>query len=302
MPLKEGKKEGMMLYKYVVPDRTDVITNLELRFTQPGALNDPFELRPQFQSLISEAQFLAGLAKAPLDLAPRLREAYDMLPAAQRAQIPFEAAAATISTFLSTQEMRAVVSGTAVNLLREMAPELTQRFQEQLHAALNANVGILSLSEVPDEELMWGHYADRHHGMVLGFNEAHPFFNRQRSENDDFYHLRRVVYSDLPPAPCAADVDPDATLVNKGTKWAYEREWRMLAPLKDASRQLETADGDVVYLYAFPSEALTKVILGTKATCGLEEKIRSALSGPSLQHVRLSRARLDIERHRVVVD
>ena len=292
----------MKLYKYLRPDRIDVITNLELRFTQPGALNDPFELRPQFQSLISEAQLLAGLAQAPLDLGPRLREAYDMLPAAERGQIPFETAATLINTFLSTQEMRAMVSATAVNLFREMAPELTQRFQEQLHAALNANVGILSLSEVPDDDVMWAHYADKHHGMVLGFDKAHAFFNRRRSENDDFYYPRKVIYRDLLPAPSAADVDPDAPLVTKGAKWAYEREWRMLAPLKDASRRCETPEGDIVYLYSFPPQALTNVILGARATSALEESIRSALSQPNLQQVSLSRARLDIEGCRVVVE
>lgn len=36
----------MSLYKYISPERLDVIRNLRIRFTQPGAQNDPFELRP----------------------------------------------------------------------------------------------------------------------------------------------------------------------------------------------------------------------------------------------------------------
>jgi hypothetical protein len=36
----------MSLYKYVPPERLDVLRNLRIRFTQPGAQNDPFELRP----------------------------------------------------------------------------------------------------------------------------------------------------------------------------------------------------------------------------------------------------------------
>jgi hypothetical protein len=35
-----------MYYKYLPKDRTDVIKNLKIRFTQPGALNDPFESTP----------------------------------------------------------------------------------------------------------------------------------------------------------------------------------------------------------------------------------------------------------------
>ena len=45
----------MTLFKYMRPERIDVVENLEIRFTQPDALNDPFELRPQFESLVAEA-------------------------------------------------------------------------------------------------------------------------------------------------------------------------------------------------------------------------------------------------------
>lgn len=36
----------MIFYKYVIPERIDVLLNGMIRFTQPTALNDPFELRP----------------------------------------------------------------------------------------------------------------------------------------------------------------------------------------------------------------------------------------------------------------
>ena len=36
----------MMIYKYVVPDRIDVLENSLIRFTQANALNDPFEVDP----------------------------------------------------------------------------------------------------------------------------------------------------------------------------------------------------------------------------------------------------------------
>ena len=35
-----------MLFEYIRAERIDVIRNLEIRFTQPDALNDPFELQP----------------------------------------------------------------------------------------------------------------------------------------------------------------------------------------------------------------------------------------------------------------
>jgi hypothetical protein len=38
----------MLIYKYVVPERIDVIENVSIRFTQADALNDPFEIKPSF--------------------------------------------------------------------------------------------------------------------------------------------------------------------------------------------------------------------------------------------------------------
>jgi len=43
----------LKLYKYVVPDRVDVLQNGSIRFTQSEYLNDPFELRPQIEQLLS---------------------------------------------------------------------------------------------------------------------------------------------------------------------------------------------------------------------------------------------------------
>ena len=38
----------MIVYKYLHPDRTDVLEKCCIRFTQPAALNDPFETLPDF--------------------------------------------------------------------------------------------------------------------------------------------------------------------------------------------------------------------------------------------------------------
>ena len=38
----------MILYKYFPAERIDILENLQIRFTQPNAMNDPFEARPDF--------------------------------------------------------------------------------------------------------------------------------------------------------------------------------------------------------------------------------------------------------------
>jgi hypothetical protein len=172
--------------------------------------------------------------------------------------------------------------------------------REVIYEALNGNVGILSLSEIADHELMWAHYAERHTGFVLGFDERHPFFNRKRSENDEFYYLRKVIYSDGPPSPSIADVTGDKLLVSKGSQWAYEREWRMLLPLKDAARSL-SGDPEAIHLFSFPAQAVRSAILGANARPGLEAALRSVLARPELRHVPVSRAILDLNTRTVLV-
>jgi hypothetical protein len=42
----------MILYKYVVPDRIDVLKKGLIRFTQANALNDPYDVNPNFSEFI----------------------------------------------------------------------------------------------------------------------------------------------------------------------------------------------------------------------------------------------------------
>ncbi|MET0625648.1 MAG: DUF2971 domain-containing protein [Pyrinomonadaceae bacterium] len=274
-----------------------MIENLEIRFTQPGALNDPFELRPHFESLIAEADVLANFPREPVDLRPMVAQAYSMLSEEQRAGLTLNAAMQAIEVFTGTDDAReATAQGLQIFLqtMRDGAAPI----REAIYRAFNDNVGILSLSEIPDHELMWAHYADTHRGLVLCFDERHTFFNRRRSENDEFYFVRRVRYSD-DPAVSLATIDGDALLVTKGIKWSYEREWRMLAPLRDGTRSLKIG-GDAVYLFAFPPEALKGIILGANATPAVEASVQNLLADrPELCHVHLSRALLDFDTRSV---
>ena len=45
----------MSLYKYVNTARISMLDDALIRFTQPGAFNDPFEMQPFFQSLAPDS-------------------------------------------------------------------------------------------------------------------------------------------------------------------------------------------------------------------------------------------------------
>ena len=50
----------MKLYKYLAPNRTDVLKNQMIRFTQHASLNDPFEMKPYAETLADD-EFIKGL-------------------------------------------------------------------------------------------------------------------------------------------------------------------------------------------------------------------------------------------------
>jgi len=117
--------------------------------------------------------------------------------------------------------------------------ELFSDFEKQL-----ANVGVFSLSEVPDNQLMWAHYASSHQGLAIGFRAEHG--NKLASEE----HTIPVTYSDDKPVfdegflsqismsgqpgsdmqsnlrIAFADKTFRAAFSTKPVIWLYEREWR----------------------------------------------------------------------------
>lgn len=54
----------MVFYKYVSAERIDILQNRLIRFTQPNAMNDPFEARPYFYKLGSKEEFAKNFAEA----------------------------------------------------------------------------------------------------------------------------------------------------------------------------------------------------------------------------------------------
>lgn len=233
---------------------------------------------------------MANLPESPVDLRPMVKQAYELVPELQA--IPLDAAMRAVEEFMSTEDARQATAEGLRIFLKSMR-DGAARVRQAIHRAFNENVGLLSLSEIADNELMWAHYADSHKGLVLGFDEQHPFFNRRRTENDEFYFVRKVHYSDDPPVSLAT-IDGDALLITKGTRWSCEREWRMLVPLRDATRSV-TVGGDAVHLFAFPPDVLRGIILGINATLHTEAEVTSLLSRPELRHIKMTRAILDLD-------
>lgn len=152
----------MILYKYLPPERLDILRNRRIRFTQPGDFNDPFEFRPYIATAMEEG-FTAKY----------LEENFDQL-----IEENIEKYASLISSIPKefVKPMLLAHKDQVPKLLKLLDPAMIQSIAPRIDRTLNQTVGVLCLSEVRDSLLMWGHYTDNHHGFVVGFDSEKSFF------------------------------------------------------------------------------------------------------------------------------
>jgi hypothetical protein len=129
------------LYKYVDVASLKQILQSSIRFTQPSAFNDPFELLPE--------------VVVPNDAQEReLSFSFDVR--AQRRRPPPGA-------------LHEVPDGCQAS--DAMSRDIVQQ--------LNSLIGILCLSRVNNSRLLWSHYADQYARAVVEFDGSHEFFDGQ---------------------------------------------------------------------------------------------------------------------------
>lgn len=191
----------MKLYKYMrLSDAERLLHQGALRFTQPSAFNDSFELNPSFD--LMSKQDLAALPDAP------------------------DAPGMKILTPEALQSMFAAVMPGLVRTMSQHAGQegaFSLRNNEIGKLTLDSEFGILCLSEVPDSLLMWAHYADQHRGVVFQFDANHVFF----AESDlgcDVASKGPVDYSNKRPILSHSNLRSPSVFFRKSPEWAYERE------------------------------------------------------------------------------
>jgi len=91
-------------------------------------------------------------------------------------------------------------------------------------------IGVLCLSETPNEILMWSHYAEYHKGFCIEYriDEISPLKTKAQP----------VRYTDVYPSLSLKNLPADAEdnfidvcVYTKASQWSYEREWRAIMPV-----------------------------------------------------------------------
>jgi Protein of unknown function (DUF2971) len=269
----------MIVYKYCDKRGVDVLKNLRIKVTQPEEFNDPFEFTPKIVGEISEAQ------------AEALFTSQDFL-----------------QWQLEIMELRGGNFSGGYDAFRKIfaqpfcRKELTKRFpSEQLEtmrelarknlAQISEQFGVLCLSTVGDSIAMWSHYADKHRGVVIGFDSDHPHFANRNWFTVDYakdrvgvdiaWTLRRAG---------ASDGVPLKTLETKSEVWSYEKELRSIFKLSDL--ESISSNGTKDYFWRIPKETIREVKLGYRCPEATEDSVRAAILSSDLR-VRMEKADLD---------
>lgn len=301
----------MSLYKYLIPDRIDVLQNRSIRFTQHMALNDPFEMKPFFE-LLAEDTIMKQLLRfggedtwdAGFDLGYSM---ISMVFDEMKKHFPDESSKREIDEIRNglpsyqslkeqtKQEQPAFLDG-LVELAKQRMPEL----RNVIFTKFNESIGVLSLTQKRDDILMWAHYAQNNKGLVIEFDDNHEFFNQPQDSGGLSGSLHKVFYSeDRPNRDSMLEMTASDIFLLKSEKWKDEEEWRMLQSLengkrleKDGSAILDD-EGQPIYLFSFPPSCITGVIFGTRMFEQNKSRITHVLSTDDYSHVKRYQAVLD---------
>lgn len=173
----------------------------------------------------------------------------------------------------------------AVNLKSPSHRQFFRRVKERL----DQDNGVLCFSRAWHNPLLWGHYADKHTGIALGFDI-----------NSEL--LEPVIYS---KRPLKIDIDTvlnmpilNDEVVNKLARtkfydWKYEDEMRAYVKLDHSTRE------SGFYFYPFDaSVALKEVILGPR--CELPIKSIESLLETYPHPVKVFQSRIAFQSFRVI--
>ncbi|SFP33500.1 Protein of unknown function [Variovorax sp. OK605] len=289
------------LFKYFGPGGTRFFANWLVRFSQPAALNDPFEFSPHVRSwgTPDEEAVQAGEVWER-----RMEDAYGLQKPEFQRSVPFDAFLVARRRFKAAEvlEELARVRSTAYP---EMAAGITEM--------ANAGVGALCLTENADNLLMWSHYSESHTGFLIELDTSDPFFTAiappahvkaDAAEFADFAaeygRLRQVIYADERPEIVLTEMSFDVFLT-KGTCWTYEQEWRMFMPLSysPATHHGPLVVPHPVWLWPLPKSAIRRVVAGARATPAVINTLKRLKTDPSTEHIVVEQAQVDPKHFRL---
>ncbi|MBW7997053.1 MAG: DUF2971 domain-containing protein [Candidatus Glassbacteria bacterium] len=302
----------IVLYKFIRPERLDILENCLIRFTQAGYFNDPFENLPFIDAMLEREEIESFLEK---NVWSRFDEdAYKKEFSRMKKENPL------ISNLPKEviNLLQEIPADQAIAQAKELAEPLFENFlglntdamkiqvQQSLRESFDTRFGVLCLSENYDNHLMWSHYTDCHKGYVIGFDSSNKFFDKRRNESDQINKIKKVNYTNERPEYAGFSFSKNEQqqiehmaaifFLTKAKIWEYEQEWRFIRELECADKYIEV-NGEKICLYKFPAGAICTVILGCKRTEAFKVKVEYILSHKQYSHVNLFQVGIDLRQY-----
>jgi hypothetical protein len=154
----------------------------------------------------------------------------------------------------------------------EMVSIIRGSFQKGIGDQSAEKIGILSLCESHDSNLMWYHYADGHRGFALEFDDSDKEFR-------ELGKSWKVEYAHKPPAydgmstPLFFRFKPHYLL--------HEGEYRVIRHLQDCAAE-KNEKGDKIFFRRLPRRCVQAVYLGHRMEKGVRAEILQLLKGTTV--------------------
>jgi hypothetical protein len=299
----------MILYKYTSAKIGITILNTtEIRFSQLSSLNDPFESHLPITDLLTDNS-IANLLDQILNneglLNQVINETVDNMYSKLAPQLPQGVDKAAFQSYLFQQvKIELSSQGKSLNsFLKDQVetkmPDIIAGIRSKLPESVAGEIGALSLTAVPDNEVMWSHYAETHQGLVLGFNADDPFF----------LNVFEIKYQNERPKLDLAQLSSEHLKTKdriqkffgiKNQAWAYEQEYRLVEVIK-VLRDTGTEDlrGIRVFVKQFSPSIIQSIILGSRAAQQTYIDIYTLLKQEEFGHIKLYREYIDKDNCRI---
>ena len=210
------------LYKYLPPDRIDVLTRCHIRFSQRQVFEDCEEFKVQVESLGSDEEVTNYIQQHSVF-----------------ADYPSGFEELAVEIIKKVPGAKEKVLNTALASLR--TPDL---------------IVALCLTENPESSEMWKKYSRSSQGFVICFDTRHPGFRLLWNPG----RFGRVEYSDDPIESFLAEYMGNV-FFRKRTAYSYEAEWRSIRTMRRFKRVVQR-DGEMpIYLSPFDPLSVSEILI-----------------------------------------
>jgi hypothetical protein len=244
--------------------RQTVVEN-KIYFSNPAMFNDPWDCRPHF-SIPDDAD---GRERNILWLDQASRK---------RSESVDERRQQTILHRLRTDD--------------EFFRLKMREFSEGMAGAIAAEYRVYCLSDKPDSQLMWSHYARNHTGVCLEF----------QCRNAVFGTAVKVQYQRSYPKFDLATGDDEGILplVTKAADWSYEGEFRVIA--REGASEIPDIIRTRKNLCRISSDALMSVIVGCSMLAEDAAAIGQLVKQQIGRKIALKRAVRSLDRYELNIE